>query len=417
MNNAFLVRTLGSAKFNAPARNNFVEDEGVLVRATVPANQQYDDSSPLMEKAGPRRKLFFNPRRTHAAIVSCGGLCPGINDVIRGITMVLWHRYGVRQILGLRYGYEGLAPSFNHEPFELTPSCIEDIHKDGGTILGTSRGPQDVGQMVNYLEQNGINILFTIGGDGTQRGAMAITDEIEKRGLEIAVVGIPKTIDNDIMYTQRSFGFETAVAMSEVPITCAHREATGVRDGVGLVKLMGRESGFVAAHATIASGDVNLLLVPEVPFQIENVLSLLENRLPTKHHAMIVVAEGAGQDLAPGDGTDASGNKKLGDIGLFLKQAILEHFKTPNTRAQVRYIDPSYSIRSAPANASDSCFCFQLAEKAVHAAMAGRTRMVTGLWNGSFVHVPIEKAVEQRNRINPLGSLWHSVLDNTGQNF
>jgi len=417
MKEGLRIRSLGQRRFSSPLDCSFFlnDDAGVLLDATVSGCRKRDGSPAVFEEAGPREKIFFDPQASQAAIVTCGGLCPGLNDVIRAITMVLWYRYGVRKILGLRYGYEGLNVSLNDEPILLTPETVQDIHKDGGTILGSSRGPQDTSEMVDFLVEKKINMFFTIGGDGAQRGALAIANEVGKRGLEIVVVGIPKTIDNDISFTERTFGFETAIAMSQVPITCAHMEAKGARNGISLVKLMGRESGFVAAYATLASSDVNLVLVPEVPFTLKKVLSFLQNRLAKKSHAVIVVAEGAGQDLVPSEGTDASGNRKLGDIGLFLKKAITEHFRNLLKPAAVKYIDPSYTIRSAPANADDSVFCFRLAENAVHAAMAGKTAMVVGLWNGHYVHVPMEKAVESRNKIDPSGPLWQSVLDNTGQ--
>ena len=417
MNQDFKIKTLGTCTLDSPIGNTFFRDDsdGILVNPTLYGYQKCEGTPVVMEEAGPRSEVFFDAPKSRAAMVTCGGLCPGLNDVIHGITMVLWFRYGVRNILGLRYGYEGLTASFKYPPLELTPEIVEDIHKDGGAILGSSRGAQDVGQMVDFLVQREIDLLFTIGGDGTQHGALAITKEIENRGLDIAVVGIPKTIDNDILYTDRSFGFETAVAMSQVPITCAHMEANGVRNGIGLVKLMGRESGFIAAHAALASSDVNLVLVPEVPFTMGRIFSFLEKRLTLKAHAVIVVAEGAGQDLISAECIDASGNRKLADIGPFLKQAITEHFKDTQNPAVVRCIDHSYTIRSTPANANDSSLCFQLAENAVHAAMAGRTAMVVGLWNGHFVHVPIENAVETRKSIDPAGSLWQSVLENTGQ--
>lgn len=418
MREDFRIRSLGECRFDSPLDSAFFidEDAGVLVDATVSGCRKCNGTpAAVLEEAGPRKKLFFDPTVSRAAIVTCGGLCPGLNDVIRAITMVLWYRYGARTILGLRYGYEGLVASCNHQPVQLTPELVEDIHKDGGTILGSSRGPQDVSEMVDFLVKKEINMLFTIGGDGAQRGALAIAKEIEKRGLKITVIGIPKTIDNDISFTERTFGFETAMTMSQVPITCAHMEAKGTRNGIGLVKLMGRESGFVAAYATLASSDVNLVLVPEVPFTLKRVLSFLADRLEKKSHAVIVVAEGAGQDLVPREGTDESGNRKLGDIGLFLKKAITEHFRNSRVPATVKYIDPSYTIRSAPASADDSIFCFQLAENAVHAAMTGRTAMVVGLWNSHFVHVPMGKAVEERKKIDPSGSLWQSILDNTGQ--
>lgn len=391
------------------------EGAGVLVDPVVGPNAELSPSAPKFELAGPRRKLFFDPTRIRAAIVTCGGLCPGLNDVIRALTMVLWYRYGVRDIWGLRYGYEGLHPVTGHAPQPLTPDLVEDIHQHGGTILGTSRGPQPVEAMVEFLVRNRISVLFTIGGDGTQRGALEICRALARQHAPVAVVGIPKTIDNDVGFTERTFGFETAVALSEGPIRSAHMEAKAVRNGIGLVKLMGRESGFVAAYAALASSDVNLVLVPEVPFSLPWLLAFLEQRLQRKSHAVLVVAEGAGQDLVPVDGTDASGNPKLGDIGVFLRDTLIAHFRTQRFPVSVRYLDPSYSIRSAPANADDSVFCFQLAENAVHAALAGRTAMIVALWNGRFVHVPMTLAVAHRKRIDPAGPLWRSVLDNTGQ--
>jgi 6-phosphofructokinase 1 len=282
-------------------------------------------------------------------------------------------------------------------------------------MLGSSRGDQDTGGMVDFLVSHGIHVLFTIGGDGTQRGALEIEREARRRGATLAVVGIPKTIDNDISFTDRTFGFETAVEMSRTPIRCAHMEAKGAANGIGLVKLMGRESGFVAAYASLASSDVNMVLVPEVPFALEPVFNWLEERLARKAHAVIVVAEGAGQNLVAAQGRDASGNVLFGDIGVYLKDRITAHFKPPLPPVSVKYIDPSYTIRSAPANADDSVFCFELGEKAAHAAMAGRTGLVVAHWSGRFVLVPAEQAVANRKRIDPAGPFWQSVLDNTGQ--
>ena len=415
MGDDFQIRSLGACTIDStcPVGHYIADDTGVLLDATVGAGRE--ESRTALEQAGPRRKIFFDPAATRAAIVTCGGLCPGINDVIRAITMVLWHRYCVRQILGLRYGYEGLIASIGHQPLELNPDVVEDIHQDGGTVLGSSRGPQSVPESVDFLVDNGINMLFTIGGDGTQRGGLDIANEVAQRGLDIAVLGVPKTIDNDVSWTEKTFGFETAVAMSQPPIACAHMEAKGARNGVGLVKLMGRESGFVAAYAALASSDVNLVLVPEVPFRLDKVFAYLKRRLTEKAHAVIVVAEGAGQDLVSAEGRDASGNRKLGDIGPFLKKAISSHFAESGFEVHVKYIDPSYTIRSAPATPDDSVFCFRLGENAVHAAMTGRTGMVVGLWNGHFVHIPTERAVAERKRIDPGGLFWQSVLDNTGQ--
>jgi len=417
MTEDFRIERVGQCTFNSPLDSAvFINDsEGVLIDATLSGCEGCQGKPPFLEKAGPREKILFDPRTSRAALVTCGGLCPGLNDVIRAIVMVLWYRYGVKEIFGLRYGFEGLIASFKHEPLVLKPELVEDIHQDGGTILGTSRGPQDIALMVDFLLERKINMLFTIGGDGTQRGALAIIREIEKRDLAISVIGIPKTIDNDISFTERTFGFETAVAISQIPITGAHMEAKGVRNGIGIVKLMGRNSGFIAAYATLASSDVNLVLIPEISFSLEKVFAYLEERIIRKRHAVIVVAEGAGQEYVPGEGTDASGNKKLGDIGPFLKTAITEDFSRRKIPTTVRYIDPSYIIRSAPATPEDSVFCFQLAGNAVHAAMSGRTGMVVGIWNGHFVHVPIQLSVRDRKKIDTSDLLWQSVLDNTGQ--
>lgn len=417
MADKFDIKTLGTANFDSTAETAlFVEDgERVLVDATVSSCKDCRHSPASLEKAGPRKKVFFASGAVRAGIVTCGGLCPGLNDVIRALVMVLWYRYGVRDIVGIRYGFEGLAPGVGRTPVELSPEVVADIHRNGGTVLGTSRGAQDPAGMVEFLVKNRINMLFTVGGDGTQRGALAIAQEIERRRLPISIVGIPKTIDNDVAFTERSFGFETAVAESQNAIDCAHMEAKGVLNGVGLVKLMGRESGFVAAYATLASSDVNLVLVPESPFSPGKVMTFLHDRLARKAHAVIVVAEGAGQDLVASRGVDASGNRTPGDIGIYLKDAISAHFKNAGVQVSVKYLDPSYLIRSVTANADDSVFCFQLAGNAVHAAMAGRTAMVVGLWNGQFVHIPVELAIAARKHIDTKSLFWQSVLDNTGQ--
>jgi 6-phosphofructokinase 1 len=241
--------------------------------------------------------------------------------VIRAIVRNLWYGYGVRRITGIRYGYRGFLPENNFPVLELNPENVDDIHKMGGTILGSSRGGSRISDIVDAIERMNLNILFPIGGDGTQRGALAIAEEIQRRGLKVAIVGVPKTIDNDLSFIQKSFGFETAVSEAVKAVTAAHVEADDAINGIGLVKVMGRESGFIAAHTTLASNDVNFVLIPEVPFDMEGkngLLSHLKKRLENRGHAVVLVAEGAGQDLIPLEvaGTDASGNKKLGDIGV-----------------------------------------------------------------------------------------------------
>ena len=374
----------------------------------------------LLEAAGPREKIYFNPGHTHAAIVTCGGLCPGLNDVIRSIVRCLWHRYGVKRITGIRNGYRGLLPEFCYPTMELDPVVVDDIHTKGGTILGSSRGHGDRPvDLVDALERMNINVLFTIGGDGTQKAALDISREVKKRNLKIAIVGIPKTIDNDLSFIQRSFGFETAVAKAVEAVASAHVEASGAPNGIGLVKVMGRESGFIAAHTTLAINDVNFTLIPEIPFELDGdkgLLTHLKTRLEDRGHAVILIAEGAGQNyLNEMEGTDASGNKILSDIGLFLKDRIDTHFKKIGFSASLNYIDPSYMIRSTPAHPGDSIYCARLGAHAAHAAMAGKTEVLISLVNSTFVHLPIETAVSRRNMVEPEGPLWRDVLEVTRQ--
>jgi 6-phosphofructokinase 1 len=369
-----------------------------------------------MEASGPRETLFFNPSQLACGIVTCGGLCPGLNDVIRAIVLSLYHHYGVDKVYGFRFGYEGLVRRIGHTPLKLTPDTVSRIHEIGGTVLGSSRGPQDPAEMARTLADLNIGILFAIGGDGTLRGAQKIAEEAARQGMSLSVIGIPKTIDNDISYVQKTFGFETAIAEARNAIYAANTEAEAARNGIGLVKLMGRDSGFIAAFSVLVDSQANFCLVPEVPFTLAKLMSALEERLERRGHAVIVVAEGAGQELMEiSTERDASGNVKHGDIGTFLRDEIKSHFKRIGTEINIKYIDPSYTIRSVPANPHDSAFCLLLGHSAVHAGMSGRTNMVVGFWNHQFTHVPISLAVSERKKIDPLGILWNSVLAATGQ--
>lgn len=423
------VQTLGRRRHRSPLPmsttpgdgvGDFVPDDlHVLYESRIPAGQPAGNL--IFEAAGPRETLFFAPSQTRVAIVTCGGLCPGINNVIRTLFFELTTNYGVREMVGIRFGYQGLNPPEARPPLVLSQDLVEEIHHQGGTILGTSRGAQEPAVMVDYLQSAKIDVLFCVGGDGTQKGAHAIATEINRRKGPIAVVGIPKTIDNDIKFCTRTFGFATAVAEADTVIDRAHTEANAVPNGVGLVKLMGREAGFIAASATIASGHVNFTLIPEVRFQLDGpggLLAKLERRLAAREHAVIVVAEGAGQDLIPDHPADrdASGNRRLADIGAFLKQRFTQHFAERKLPIQVRYFDPSYFIRSCPANTGDSLLCEQLARHAAHAAMAGKTDVLIGLWNEEFVHVPLAACVGQQKRLAPESDCWTTVLAMTGQN-
>jgi 6-phosphofructokinase 1 len=428
----FTIPCLGEPKVNSPIHMSTVigdkianyvrEDEFILyeIEVTPEETSLCYKKDQLLELAGPREMIYFHPGHVHAGIVTCGGLCPGLNDVIRAIVLTLWHLYGVQRITGIQYGYRGFLPQYNIPTVSLNPAIVDDIHYKGGTILGSSRGGSDIQAIADAIERMNLNVLFTIGGDGTQSGALAISEELEKRNLKVSIVGIPKTIDNDLSFIQRSFGFETAVAEAVNAVAAAHIEASDAINGIGLVKVMGRESGFIAAHVALAISDVNFVLIPEVPFDLygdNGLLRHLENHIDRNGHALIVVAEGAGQELLEEQNreTDASGNAKLRDIGHFLERKIPEYFREKNREVNLKYIDPSYTIRSAPAHPNDSIYCGRLGTHAVHAAMLGKTKMLISLVNNHFVHVPMKMAVQKRNSIEPEGSLWRDVLQTTRQ--
>jgi 6-phosphofructokinase 1 len=427
------ISTLGEAKVPSPVLKRidgtedvrFVSDDSqVLIE--VDANRvtqliRKEKPLPSFELAGPRRQIFFDPSKLKCALVTCGGLCPGLNDIIRSIVLELHYGYGVSNIFGIRYGLQGFIAEYGHDLIDLTCESVVNIHDRGGTVLGSSRGPQDIDEIVDSLERMNIRLLFMIGGDGTLTAAGRIADRIADRKLKIGIVGVPKTIDNDIYMVSRSFGFDTAVDVATRAIISASNEAEGYPNGIGLIKLMGRHSGFIAATAVLAQQDVNFVLIPEVDFDLEGpngLLNALEKRLASRKHAVIVVAEGAGQKYFEDQRNerDASGNIKLKDIGIYLKEAIGNHFMEKGIDVSIKYIDPSYMIRSLPANANDRVFCNFLGRNSVHAGMSGRTDMLIGNWNNQFVHVPMKLIAEKRKKVNPGGSLWRSALEATGQN-
>jgi 6-phosphofructokinase 1 len=424
----FTIPRLGKATIASPIKmslnsgdkfaNYVSESEGILYHIDA-VGEGFDAANPV-ESAGPRERIYFNPAHVHAAIVTCGGLCPGLNNVIRAVVRCFWFRYNVRRISGIQYGYRGLLPESPYEPIALDPDIVDDIQMKGGTILGSSRGGGDrVSDIVDSIERMNINILVAVGGDGTLRGADEIGQEVLRRGLKISVIGIPKTIDNDLSFIQSSFGFDTAVSTAVQSVRGAHVEAHDSINGIGLVKVMGRASGFIAAHTALAMSDVNFCLIPENPFDLEGengLLSHLKRRILDRQHAVILTAEGAGQRMMEeSNETDMSGNPKLNDFGVYLKGKIAEFFKREGIEVNIKYIDPSYIIRSAPANPNDSIYCSRLGAHAVHAAMSGRTRTLISLMHNRFVHIPIRIAVKERNFVDTEGSLWRDVLENTRQ--
>lgn len=417
------IETLGEPKIDSPLGvADAVDDhERILFNISAEKIEQEvrEERRPVsFMKAGPRAKIFFDTSKLKCAVVTCGGLCPGLNNVIRSVVLTLYHTYGVKNILGIRYGLQGFIAKYGHPVMELTPEKVSEINELGGTILSSSRGPQNIEEIVDALERMNVGILFAVGGDGTFRAAAKITEELRNRGSKIAIVGIPKTIDNDINLLSRSFGFNTAVSMATQAVGAAHVEANGAPNGIGLVKLMGRDSGFIAASAALDKRYANFVLIPESDFDIEGphgFLEILERRILERKHAVIVVAEGAGQKYCQADGTDESGNPRLGDVGLYLKERITGYFRSRGIEINLKYIDPSYMIRSVPATADDSVFCGFLAQEAVHAGMSGKTNMVVGSVNDQFVYIPVKEIVRTRKHVDLNGKLWRSVLEATGQ--
>jgi len=421
----FSVKTLGSPSHPTTTRRKpYIKEDEVIAFSSQVKNILHQIKNcktlPGFEKAGPRELLFHDPKQLKAGIITCGGLCPGLNNVIKGLVTTLEGDYGVTDIVGIRYGYRGLSQKSQHPPMQLNCDLVDHLHTQGGTMLGSSRGNQDPTEMVDQLLSNGIGLLFCVGGDGTLRGAMAIANEISRRNLPIGVIGIPKTIDNDLGFIEKTFGFETSVEIASEIITSAHQEAMGAENGVGIVKLMGRDSGFIAATATLANSVVDFCLIPEIDLELDGPRGLIEaikKRLSQNNHAVIVVAEGAGQGLfanAP-ERKDQSGNILKEDIGVFLRDEISKRLGAEGISASMKYLDPSYHIRSVPAIASDAVFCHLLAEHAVHAGMAGKTNMVVGHWNNFFTHIPISLATQERRMVDLDGALWEGILSATQQ--
>ncbi|XP_004496088.1 ATP-dependent 6-phosphofructokinase 4, chloroplastic isoform X2 [Cicer arietinum] len=306
-------------------KNTFVNPEDVVAQTIVV--QKDSRRGVHFRRAGPREKVYFKPEEVRACIVTCGGLCPGINTVIREIVCGLNNMYGVKDILG-----------------------IEVIDK--------------------------------------------------------------------------SFGFDTAVEEAQRAINAAHVEVNSVENGIGIVKLMGRYSGFIAMHATLASRDVDCCLIPESPFYLEGrggLFEFIDQRLKENGHLVIVVAEGAGQEYVAAEvhtleEKDASGNKLLLDVGPWLSNKIKDHFtKIRKIAVNMKYIDPTYMIRAIPSNASDNVYCTLLAHSAVHGAMAGYSGFTVGPVNSRHAYLPIARVTERPNTVELTGRMWARLLESTNQ--
>jgi 6-phosphofructokinase 1 len=430
------IRILGSCRYPSPLTARLPPSSLVFVGqadrilmddrlSNLQTGSCDPDRLPAFELAGPRDKVFFDVDRLVCGIVTSGGLCPGLNNVIRALVLELTKSYGVKHVLGFRYGYEGLLEHEEPGPLRLTPEGVADIHHRGGSILGTSRGNQDPVEMADRLEQLRVGVLFVIGGDDAFRGAMALVAEISGRGLPIGVIGIPMMIDNDLGFIDKGFGFDSAFSAAVELIRSAKVEAQGSRNGIGVVKLMGRHSGFIACHAALAATEVDVVLIPEVPIELEGsngFLAVVQRRLRRAPHAVVVVADGAGHELCveslragahlPGD---AIGRAHRDDIGVILCERLADHFRRQRTEITLKYLDASHQIRSLPASPPDSLYCWNMARHAVHAAMAGNTELLVGRWHGRFVHVPMSLVAPLHKQVDITGDLWSAVIELTGQ--
>jgi 6-phosphofructokinase 1 len=401
---------------------SFVPDEETVLGDIV---ARWGDPSVSREymRSGPREFIAFHQQSAKAAIVTCGGLCPGINTVVREIFLALRNIYGVREVHGVQMGYRGFyASDLNTVP--LSDDFVKGIQHRGGSVLGSTRGGFDLGLIVDSIASRGFNQVYIIGGDGTQRGAYKIFEECMRRRLMVSVVGIPKTIDNDIAIIDHSFGFVTAVQEAQRAIRAAYVEATSGFNGIGLVRLMGRNSGYISMLATLASGDVDVCLIPEIDFDLDGPQGLLihiEHLLRQKKYCVIVVAEGAGlkhiqKACESGQDVDASGNVKMPNVGLWLAENINCWFSNRGIEVNLKYIDPSYEIRSVPAVATDNIMCTLLAQSAVHGAMAGFTGFTCGTVNTHQVMIPMKEIISKgRTRVDLSSRMWHRVLASTLQ--
>lgn len=415
---ANLADTFGKKEFLTPLLRKFddlVAGEGFLDLTSIATQTVWRDVGQKNKifyrylRAGPREKLYFDPATVVPAVVTCGGLCPGLNNVIRAITLMLLE-YGVPSVWGIRNGYLGICDKSAWT--ELTRENVHTIHQSGGSFLVSNRGNDPVDKMVDSLIKRGVNMLYIVGGDGTHRGAAAMEEEFIKRRYECAIVGIPKTIDNDIPMIDNSFGFGTAVSEAVRAIQAAFVESTGAPRCIGLVKLMGRRSGFVTLYAVCSSALVDVALLPEMDISLPKLVRHIKHLIDTKGHCVVVVAEGCGGTLMQADPTkkDAGGNIKLPDVGVFLKDQIMDFAKKNACDWTVKYIDPTYMIRAVPANAYDSVYCHVLAQNAVHGAMAGYTGFSCCKCDQRYVMLPFQHLTSRPPRQVNTGGRWYARM-------
>ena len=411
----------GGCRYTNPDGTCSVQEEDSTLSAHVRLLPELPASWAV--RAGPRDTIYFDPSAITAGIVTVGGLCPGVNHILQALVVALT-AYGVRDIRGIRYGLRGFFET-DYPPVPLSVESVDQIHLNGGTVLGTSRGGSNVPRIVDAIQLMKLDQVYLVGGNGGNAAADAIHRECKARGYPCAVVGLPKSIDNDILLIDSCFGFSTATNEAQRAIMAASVEARSAHNGIGLVKLMGRSSGFLAAQASVGAGVVDVCLLPEVTFDLQQVLSYVFDVLKRRGHAVIVVAEGAAQDtmraelqasgLEVPDERDPSGNPLLLDVGKWLRDKLKAAAHERQTQIDLKYLSPAYMIRSVVADSGDAVYCRMLGHSAVHGAMAGFSGITAGVCSKHYVLLPSHEVVRTTRRLDPRGRLYRMMRAALGQ--
>jgi 6-phosphofructokinase 1 len=443
-------------------------------------------------EAGPRNMLRFpghHKKLLKVGVLVSGGIAPGINAVISGIVQrhVLYHtpqitdlrvpgktpRSYTLQVFGFRNGFAGLLAGDDvtvlydsDSPDEKLRAHLRRIANRGGSEIGTSRyddllstadpdkREKDLDQVAENLANRHFDILYVIGGDGSMRAAHATWKRSRDNGKSLSVIGVPKTMDNDILWVWQSFGFLSAVEKAREALQQLHTEATS-NPRLCVVQLFGSDSGFVVSHAALASGVCDAALIPEVPFTMKKLADYITERLSKRFrpgaggqspYGMIVMAETAvpqdAEDYLSDPEVDLDENEKAA-IQAFVSKGCRVHGQTPDElrtgglkvvsrvlQKRIREMkvddaywadfrvftnEPRHLLRAIPPSASDVAFGQRLGVLAVDNAMAGYTDFMISQWMTEYVLVPLDLVVLGRKRVPPNGIFWKSVVASTGQ--
>ncbi|MGA7341196.1 MAG: 6-phosphofructokinase [Terracidiphilus sp.] len=431
-----------------------------------------------LPEARPRTHLRY-PLQPGAmlgiGILVSGGIAPGINAVIDGIVLrhSLYHarqcargrRHSI-EILGYREGFKGLLRPGVH-PQRLNSAAIRGVVEIGGSYLGTSRadellpgtGPNRNAKLeaaIGRLQNDGVHILYVIGGDGSMSCAHALWHYARRKGYELSVVGIPKAMDNDILWVWQSFGFLSAVEEARQAILHMHTEVSS-NPRVGIVQLFGSDSGFIASHAGYSTA-CDLVLIPEDPMTMDDIVTHISERLTDRFgngqdiagpYALVVMAETAlpadarkyiddpRVGLSEGKRGEKEALKSFLDNGRRVRGQTPDELRTAGLKIVSRVLqdriqqelepreywrdfrvitnEPRHLIRSIPPSVTDVIFGERLGALAVDNAMAGYTDFMVSQWLTEFVLVPLPLVVLGRKRVPTNGIFWKSVLSKTGQ--